>query len=293
VDVAFDMSDGSTAYQIIGLPEPSSAWANFTTTFTVPQGAVDMTVYHLIHSVGTLTLDDESLTTYKPTGFNRALVSLTFDDGYSNEYTQALPLLQKYGFNSTQFIITSLIGTNGYMTTSQLQSFQASGSEMASHTVTHDDMLTETPAQYDSELSQSQAQLQQWLNVPVTDLAFPEGLYNQAIVTDTKNYYAASRGVEDGLNSKDNFNAYDIKVQNVYNTTTTAQVADWVAQAQATKTWLVLVYHSVDPNLNNPVDSGIYNITPDQLDSQLAVVKSSGVSVLTMQQALAELKPQL
>lgn len=294
VDVAFTMSDGSTVYQIIGLPEASStAWANFTTTFTVPQGATNMTVYHLIHGVGTLTLDDESLQPYTPVGFNRALVSLTFDDGYDNEYTQALPLLKKYGYNSTQFIITSLINTTGYMTSAQVKNFATAGSEMASHTVTHNNMLTETKAQYDNELTQSKATLQNWTGVPVTDLAFPNGLYNQAIVNDTKLSYSASRGVEDGLNGKDNFNGYDVKVQNVYNTTTTAQVADWVAQAQSTKTWLVLVYHSIDPDLNNPVDSGIYNITPTQLDSQLAAVKSSTVPVLTMQQALAEIKPQL
>lgn len=293
-DVAFTMSDGSMVYQIIGLPEPSSAsWANFSTTFTVPKGAVTMTVYHLIHGVGTVQLDDASLTPYTPVGFNRALISLTFDDGYDNEYTQALPLLQKYGFNSTQFIITSLINTPGYMTTAQVKNFSVAGSEMASHTVTHNNMLTETKAQYDKELSQSQSQLQTWIGKPVTDLAFPNGLYNKAIVNDTKLYYSASRGVEDGLNSKDAFNAYDVKVQNVYNTTTAAQISDWVAQAQATKTWLVLVYHSIDPDFNNPVDSGIYNITPTQLDSQLAAIKASAIPVLTMQQALTEVKAQL
>jgi len=293
-DVAFTMSDGSTVYQIIGLPEASSsAWTNFTATFTVPKGAVNMTVYHLIHGVGTLQLDDASLSPYAPVGFNRALISLTFDDGYDNEYTQALPLLQKYGFNSTQFIITGLINTPGYMTAAQVKNFSNAGSEMASHTVTHNNMLTETKAQYDKELSQSKTKLQTWIGKPVTDLAFPNGLYNQAIVNDAKLYYSASRGVEDGLNSKDNFNAYDIKVQNIYNTTTTAQVSDWVAQAQATKTWLVFVYHSVDPDVNNPVDSGIYNITPTQLDSQLAAIKSSAIPVLTMQQAITEVKSQL
>jgi len=292
VDVAFDLSDGTTVYQIIGLPEASSTWANFTTTFSVPSDAVDMTVFHLIHSVGTLTLDDESLQAYTPTGFNRPLVTLTFDDGYDNMYTQALPLLQKYGFNSTQFIITDVINTTGYMTSAQVKSMYQAGQEIASHTVTHDDMLTETPTQYDSELSKSKTQLQQWTGGTITDMAFPNGLYNKAIVTDTKKYYTGARGVEDGLNSKDNFNAYDIKVQNVYSTTSTDEVADWIQQAQDTNTWLVLVYHSVDPDLNNPVDSGIYNITPGQLDAQLSVLKSSGVTVETMAQAIAEVTPQ-
>jgi len=293
IDAAFTMSDGSTVYQIIGLPDPATTWTKFTTDLSIPQGAVNVTIFHLIHSTGTLTIDDASLASYKPVGFNRPLVSITMDDGYDNMFTQALPLLQQYGFDSTQFIITDDVNQPGYLTQAQVQTLSTDGQEIASHTVTHDDMLTETAAQQKTELQQSQATLAAWVGLPITDLAFPNGLYNASIVAQTKTYYTGSRGVEDGLNSKDNFNPYDIKVQNVYNTTTTGEVADWVAQAQATSTWLVLVYHSVDPNLTNPVDSGIYNVTPTQFAAQLAAIKSSGVTVLTMQKALAEVTPQL
>lgn len=297
VDAAFTMSDGTTLYQIIGLPEPETNWTQFSTTFTIPTGAQNVTIYHLIHSVGTLTLDDAYMAPYTPIGFNRALVSLTFDDGYDNEYTQGLPLLQKYGFDSTQFIITQDVNQAGYLTTAQVQALDAAGQEIASHTVTHNDLLTETagntttPGTYDYEIAQSQATLEQWLGgKPVTDLAYPNGLYNAGIMSETEQYYSAARGVEDGLNSKDNFNPYDIKVQNVYDTTTTAQVADWVKQAQATNTWLVIVYHSVDPTGSN---GSIYNVTPTQLDAQLSAIKTSGVAVETMAQAFAEVESQL
>jgi peptidoglycan/xylan/chitin deacetylase (PgdA/CDA1 family) len=289
VVVAFTMADGSDYYQTIGMPDASAtAWKNFTTTFTVPKGAATMTVYHLIQNKGTLAVDDTNLTPYVPVGFNRALVSLTFDDGYESSYLGGLPLLQKYGFNSTQFIVTNLVGTEGYMSRAQVKAFSTAGSEIGSHSLTHPEMTTLTKAQYDKELANSQTKLQNWVGKPVTDFAFPEGLYNQAIVNDAKPLYAATRGVEPGLNSKDNFNAYDVKVQNIEYTTTAAQVADWVAQAQATKTWLVLVYHAVDPT-----DTSEFNVTPENLDAQLAAIKSSGVNVLTMQQALAELKPQM
>jgi peptidoglycan/xylan/chitin deacetylase (PgdA/CDA1 family) len=247
-----------------------------------------MTVFHLINAKGTLTLDDASLTAYTPVGFNRALVSLTFDDGYESSYTNGLPLLQKYGFVSTQFIVTNLVGTTNYMTKAQVLAFSAAGHEIGSHSLTHPDMTTLTKTQYDRELANSQTKLQQWLGNPVTNFAFPEGRYNQAIVTDAKPLYKSTRGTEAGLNSKDAFNAYDIKVQNIDATTTTAQVAAWVAQAQTTKTWLVLVYHSVDAE-----DTGDYNITPTKLDAQLAAIKNSGAAVVTMQQALTEITPQL
>ncbi len=293
VDAVFTMSDGSTIYQIIGQPVASTSWKQFTTDFSVPLGAQSMTIYHLIQSVGYLSTDNFNMHSYTPVGFSRPLVTLTFDDGYDNDYTNVVPLLQQYGFNGTEFIITGDINTTGYMTNAQVQALVGDGEEVASHTVTHPELTTVSASQLVTELSQSQSQLESWTGQQITDMAYPNGLYNTAVTTQVEKYYQAARGVEDGLNSKDNFNAYDIKVQNVYNTTTTAQIADWVAQAKATNTWLVLVYHSVDADLTNPVDEGIYNITPDQLSDQLAAIKSSGVTVETMHQALTEIEPQL
>jgi peptidoglycan/xylan/chitin deacetylase (PgdA/CDA1 family) len=293
VEAAFVMPDGSTLYQIVGMADPASTWTQFNTTFSVPLGAVNVTIYHLLMSVGTLTTSDFALQPYTPVGFSSPLVTLTFDDGYNNDYTQGLPLLQKYGLTSTQFIITDDIGQSGYMTAAQVKAFAAAGDEMGSHTVTHDDMQTETAAQVTAELANSKTQLAAWTGKPVTDMAFPNGLYSNSIIAATKNYYSAARGVEDGLNSKDNFNAYDLKVQNVFDTTTTAQITDWIHQAQMTNTWLVIVYHSVDPNVNNALDGGLYNVTPTQLDTQLAAIKATGVPVKTMSQALAQVEPQL
>jgi peptidoglycan/xylan/chitin deacetylase (PgdA/CDA1 family) len=290
VDAAFTLSDGTIDYQIIGLPGPATTWTNFTSEFAIPLGTQTFTIYHIVDSVGSLTTSDFSLTTYKPVGFSSPLLTLTFDDGYVNQYTQTMPLLKQYGYSSTQFIITDLIGNSGYLTKAEIQSLNTAGNEIASHTVTHDDLTQETTAQLQTEMSQSQATLKTITGTSPTDLAYPYGLYNSAVIAATKPYYVAARGVEDGLNSKDNFNAYDLKVQNVYNTTTTAQIADWVSQAQATDTWLILVYHSVNPNAGT---SGIYNVTPTQLTAQLNAIKSSGIKVETMKQGLATVTPQL
>ena len=293
VDTVFNMTDGTIEYQMIGLPAPASTWTNFTTEFVVPQGTASITIYHFIERVGYLNTSDFSLTPYTPVGFKRPIVTLTFDDGYNNMYTYALPILQADGFTSTQFIITNDIGKSGYMTSTQVKAMYTAGNEIASHTVTHTDLTTETASRVTTELSQSQTTLKTLTGAAVTDFAYPYGEYNSAVTAQVKTYYSSARGVEDGLNSMDNFNAYDLKVQNVFDYTTTAQIADWIAQAKATNTWLILCYHSADPNVNNVLDGGLYNVTPTQLTSELAAVKSSGVAVETMSQALAEVEAQL
>ncbi|HXE09990.1 MAG TPA: polysaccharide deacetylase family protein, partial [Verrucomicrobiae bacterium] len=169
----FDMSDGSTLYQIIGQPGVSANWQKFATNFTVPAGAVDVTVYHLINQVGTLTTDNFSLAPYTPTGFNRPIVTLTFDDGYQSTYDNGLPELNKYGFKSTQYIITGLVGQPNYMTKSEVLAWNTGGHDVESHTVTHPDLTQLTAAQLTTELSQSQSTLQSWLGKPVKDLAYP------------------------------------------------------------------------------------------------------------------------
>lgn len=43
----------------------------------------------------------------------RPLVSLTFDDGYASFYTQALPVLKRYGAPATAFVVTGTLGREG------------------------------------------------------------------------------------------------------------------------------------------------------------------------------------
>ena len=293
VDDAFTMSDGSTVYGFVGTTSPSpNSWTKFRAQFTAPAGAVSVTFYHAIFSVGYLQTDNFSLAPFTYQGFKRPIVSLTFDDGYASFYNNGLPLLQKYGMTSTDYIISGYINNDpAYMTVAMLKTLNADGNEIASHTVTHPDLTTLSFAQMDGELKNSKNALQTWLNKPVTDFASPYGAYNQQVATDAQKYYATYRGVQPGFNAKNNFDAYHLQVQNLLVSTTLAQVQQWVTEAQATNTWLILVYHQVDPTLNPSTEP--YNTYPSDLDAQLSYIKSTGIAVENVNQAMTELSPQL
>lgn len=61
VDVQLKMSDGTFRYIVLARPGPSSSYQKTTAQFTVPAGAVSLTVFHVIHQVGGLTVDNYSL----------------------------------------------------------------------------------------------------------------------------------------------------------------------------------------------------------------------------------------
>ena len=153
----------------------------------------------------------------------------------------------------------------------------------------HQDLTTLTSAQQKTELSNSKASLLSYTGKTATDFAAPYGSIDQTALANVQKYYGSQRGVVAGFNSKNFFNVWDIKVQDVTSATTVAQIQGWIAQAQATNTWLVLVYHQVS---TDPA-AGDYNTPPADLDNQFNAIKNSGIAVETVAQALSELKPQL
>jgi peptidoglycan/xylan/chitin deacetylase (PgdA/CDA1 family) len=291
---AYVNAKGVTQYLTLPNPLPASnaatTWQKYSATLDVPSDAVSMTVYFLVSSNGWLQTDDYSLVAVTPTGFSSPLISLTFDDGWSSIYTNGLPLLQKYGLVSTQYLISGTLNTSGYMTTAMAKAFQTSGSEIASHTVTHPDLTKLTSAQLTAELSNSQTKLRQLFGTTgvAQDFATPYGTYNSTVIAQIKQYYQSHRSTDAGFNSKDNFDPYNILVQDVNTDTTPAQVAAWVAKAKTNKTWLVLVYHGI-VNSPNPID---YESSPANLDTELSNIKASGMPVQTVAQALATIKSQ-
>lgn len=69
-------------------------------------------------------------------------VVLTFDDGYVDNYDNALPVLQKYGFTATIFVITDFVDMQrpGYATWAQLAEMHAAGLDIGSHSRDHADL---------------------------------------------------------------------------------------------------------------------------------------------------------
>lgn len=145
---------------------------------------------------------------------SRAL-ALTFDDGFLNTATVALPILAARGFRATVFAVTEYLGRSNdwptqppsvprlpLMDWSGLNELRAAGWEVGAHTRTHPDLTRLGLEEARLEVAQSKEALEERLGAPVSLFAYPYGRYGareRAIVGET---YSAAVGTRLGLVSR-------------------------------------------------------------------------------------------
>ncbi|MCA9393796.1 MAG: polysaccharide deacetylase family protein [Candidatus Omnitrophica bacterium] len=112
---------------------------------------------------------------------SRKTVVLTFDDGYADNYTNAFPLLRRYGYPAVMFISTDKVGQPGYVTWDQLREMAAAGITIGSHAIAHE-YLPGLPAdRIAREITESRRILEQRLGIPVRHFSYPVGGFNDEI----------------------------------------------------------------------------------------------------------------
>ncbi|MEK7153641.1 MAG: polysaccharide deacetylase family protein, partial [Patescibacteria group bacterium] len=213
--------------QFFGMPAPQpgtdaqTTWQKYSDTFSIPQGATAVSVFMFLDQNGWLQSDDYSIEDYTPTDWNQPLLTLTFDDGHEDNVANALPLLTQYGFKSTQCFETGTLTADPTQAQTNVGAFFNAGHEICSHTVTHPMMTQISDGQLAEELSQSKTYLEGLIGQPVPDFASPYGDYDARVNNAIRAAgYASHRTVDEGFNSKDNFDPYRLRVQNIFNTTT-------------------------------------------------------------------------
>lgn len=117
------------------------------------------------------------------------VVGITFDDGYLNNLSHALPVLTKHGFSSTCYAVSGLLGkTNIWdvgvgiaqtllMNEAQLRQWVSAGQEIGSHTHQHIDLTVSEKDKCSLEISLGKSELEAVLNHSIEHFCYPYGRY--------------------------------------------------------------------------------------------------------------------
>lgn len=106
-------------------------------------------------------------------------VLITFDDGYKDNYTNAYPIMKKYGFKGTIFVVTGFLGVyDNYLTWEQAKELTDNGFSIESHTHNHKSMTEASDDDISRELAKSRDTIKEKLGVEADFIAYPTGTYN-------------------------------------------------------------------------------------------------------------------
>jgi peptidoglycan/xylan/chitin deacetylase (PgdA/CDA1 family) len=132
-----------------------------------------------------------------PSVKHEKVVVLTFDDGYLDFYTQAYPILNRYGFSATVFLPTAYIGESprsfkgtGCLTWDQVRELKRVGIHFGSHTVTHPQLRTLSAEVVRDEIQRSKETIEEKLGSPVGTFAYP-----YALPETDRSFRAGLRGI--------------------------------------------------------------------------------------------------
>jgi peptidoglycan/xylan/chitin deacetylase (PgdA/CDA1 family) len=121
-------------------------------------------------------------------------VIITFDDAHLTNYTEAFPVLEKYGMTACFFIPTAFIArTSGEVTLDHLAEMARHGNEIQSHSHSHPFLSSLGREEVLDELRRSREILEQGLGTEVDLVACPGGRYNSTVLDAARE--AGYRGV--------------------------------------------------------------------------------------------------
>lgn len=107
---------------------------------------------------------------------------ITFDDGYLDNYTNAYPILKKYEFTATIFVVTDFISSDPrFMTWEQVKELSENGITIASHTMQHKSLTDISDDEIKTQLIGSKRALEYQLGKEEKYFAYPTGTYNMHI----------------------------------------------------------------------------------------------------------------
>jgi peptidoglycan/xylan/chitin deacetylase (PgdA/CDA1 family) len=137
---------------------------------------------------------------------------ITFDDGHMDNYVNAFPIMQKYGFTGVLYIVANYLGADGYMDRDQILEMHNAGWEVGSHSINHFDLTKLSPDNQRAEIVGSKEKLERVLGIDILTFAYPFGAKDPAVLDYVQFAgYMAAMGAEGYTDKQGDWNLFNLQ----------------------------------------------------------------------------------
>jgi peptidoglycan/xylan/chitin deacetylase (PgdA/CDA1 family) len=165
-------------YHVIGNPRPGTP---FQQLWVSPSDLAQQMRY--LHRHGYEVVSLQEVYDYWHGGpLPKRPVAISFDDGFSNHYTRALPILRRFGWAGTLNLALSHYGQAGGLTRRMMTALIRSGWEIDCHSATHPDLTTVSQRALAREVGGARRFMRKAFHVPANFFAYPAGAFDAAVI---------------------------------------------------------------------------------------------------------------
>ena len=150
-------------------------------------------------------------------------IIITFDDGYENIFTEAMPVLKKFNFSATCFIVNKKIGyfndwdknqknfkKKKLMNKKQINTWINNGFEVGSHTMNHYNLKYLSNDQKKYQILKPKQFFETNYGINIQSFSYPFGCYNEDCLKILKRNYKFAVTTKRSRYNKGKFNPLEI-----------------------------------------------------------------------------------
>lgn len=208
-----------------------------------------------------------------------AAVSITLDDGLSTA-TTAKAIMSKYKLRGSICLDETALNTRGFLTQQQVDEFAKAGWDISGHQVMHN-FRKSTALEVAAYVKATSAYLNKHNYKGANIYAYPNGINDPHVNAEVSKNFAYGMDIDGLSNTSGYVPKYRLNRKSYDRFTTLEQMKSWIINAQANNEWLILNFHTVDPEANTNE-----NIDPAEFEALIQFLKKQKIAVAPVSEIL-------
>lgn len=214
---------------------------------------------------------------------DRPIISLTFDDCPKSVIDNAIPAIEREGWQASLYMAMGLCGTTNHlglhMSEDDVKAAYASGHEIAGHTFNHVDITTISTDKFKQEIDTNQSKLNE-LGLPRCEtFAYPYGQTNVVAKKYMEKTFKGARGIN-GHVHRSSIDLNQINSNRLYSGQDCKNIIRDISELDQNPGWMTIFTHDVRDN------PSAFGCTPDEFEQVISSIKNSDARVMTVANAI-------